>query len=41
MRQDRNRAERNDRRQSMALNIVEKEVNGVTVLQLIGPCNPG
>ena len=36
-----NRAERNDRRKSMALNIVEKEVNGVTVLQLVGPCNPG
>src|SRR5271157_5757255 len=30
------RAERNDRRQSMALNVVEKEVSGVTVLQLIG-----
>jgi anti-sigma B factor antagonist len=36
MREDRNRAECNDRRQSMALNIVEKEVNGVTVLQLAG-----
>jgi anti-sigma B factor antagonist len=36
MRQDSSRSERNDRRQSMALNIVEKEVNGVTVLQVIG-----
>src|SRR5271157_1866016 len=36
MRDGSNRAELYDRRQSMALNVVEKEVNGVTVLQLVG-----
>jgi len=36
MRHGSNRAERKHRRQIMALNIVEKEVNGVTVLQVIG-----